>query len=47
MVVGLKGPGGVNASLMLFGGVGSHKHVLVRLIEIGIVSGGINFLIFN
>ncbi len=30
----LKGPGGVNASLMSFGGTGSHKYVVVRLIEI-------------
>ncbi len=38
-----KGKGGVNASLMSFGGTGSHKYVVVRLI----VSGGINFLIFT
>ena len=43
--VHLKGPGGVNASLMSFGGTGSHKCVVVRLIEI--VSGGINLLIFT
>ncbi len=29
----LKGKGGVNASLMSFGGTGSHKYVVVRLIE--------------
>ncbi len=49
-IIHLKGKGGVNASLMSFGGTGSHKYVVVRLIEIstfGIVSGGINFLIFT
>ncbi len=30
----VKGPGGVNASLTSFGGTGSHKYVMVRLIEI-------------
>ncbi len=30
----LKGKGGVNASLMSFGGTGSHKDVVVRLSEI-------------
>ncbi len=30
----LKGKGGVNASLMSFGGTGRHKYVVVRLIEI-------------
>ncbi len=30
----VKGKGGVNASLMSFGGTGSHKYVVVRLIEI-------------
>ena len=30
----VKGPGGVNASIMSFGGTGSHKYVMVRLIEI-------------
>ena len=45
---GLKGLGGVKASIMLFGGTVSPKHVLVRLIEtFGIISGGINFFIFN
>ncbi len=32
----IKGKGGVNASLMSFGGTGSHKYVVVRLIEISI-----------
>ena len=32
--LGFKGPGGVTASLMSFGGTGTHKYVVVRLIEI-------------
>ncbi len=33
LTASLKGPGGVKASIMPFGGTGSPKHVLVRLIE--------------
>ena len=34
LTASLKGPGGMKAAIMPFGGTGSHKYVLVRLIEI-------------